>query len=1842
MAEESRDYVKEIQDSFQTTLKSMPESGPFKYEDAPSSIATNPSSVLTPEVQTEQKGILGSIQKLGNKGYDYTIKPLRTLTDPVADITVKYAAQMGAAGVEALGVPGQLKQLETYNQLQAEADSQLSKRIAALPNDAKGNEIRRQLMKHYVARNSGIQEVFVPRELDESVAQHVSKSLLVGLSALTQAGIHALDLGTEYTFLRELGGKSTLNLLGSNELVQNAALKLAGGTVLGQIDNATFNALYSQANQAEGVTSEQIQEDIALGFVTAPIFQAVISEGAYRWFKSPIPSDKLAKQIRDELSSPAAQQATVEATPKFRREIITSGKGAARPTAKIRTYALPGTELGKDISTLGKGDYIEVPNTGDRGFVSAIHPPFSGPEISTVAEAGSRLASIDLAVGRTTSAIQQVSSQAEPRYLSTAPAEAQGLKPNLGSYFSRKSILKQLNENLANLAVERQKTETLLERFSNIFDVSKAAELGGARPEVYAQIIEEFRKLPPEVTIATRDPETGALVSKTFPFSEIKGGRVLKREYLVPVGVEEVRRTAPDVAQSMEREAAELTASQLGQSKETVFIKNPKTGFTEEVPIKNVPLANLTEITKRFGGPKSLTPFSLFDQPQAIFRKQGYDLQTFVDAVREGRLVENQTTNQIKDIARELFISEGAAREGSFLNPKALKITDRAKVEGIDKRIFQALNTDDVSKGSLKLTQNEARAVKKLREITLRYLEDIRRVKNVLGEGFFVGRENYITNLITEQASLFLKHGGAIPESLAKLTEGGEAFYNLLKTKAPSKLKDVLLENRVGGLPIKQDPWLAMETMAKIHSRYVHVAPEYYRLNQFVDKFNEAFGNMPTMRYGIERMKKYVKYMAGIENEANALKSFDRKFESLLIQQKFNLFGLAEIKNPLYKYFGEPYTLHIAGRPVTVDIPKESTTRFFEENPIGSFLASINPLTPSKFLLTAKTRQYAIDLSMSTGFITQNLTQYFQNAPTQLRGNRLGRLTDTFEGFFKAIGEFTNYRENKQKWVDAGLFEEYSNAVSEMMDYGGTQSLKNKILGKKHGVVRSFFNAAATVSEYINNVGTFHAVESSMKRDLKDGGKFFKELTGLDKEAADAFIKDFSIKAAEKTQFRFGPEVRSEINRNPVLGTIFMYNSYSAGQLELLRGMARDLRDSPEWEKLIGPALQDAKNGEWGAFVQKAGALKDLDKTKAGALVRYAVAITGTSAVISMLGGSLANNLFFGWIPTFYDGLNKFMTGAYYGDTQLMADGGALINRPVTTTFKAGSDIFHWAVSQDKPSLGSMAIQPWSPLRKGYEAKQAFKAAWTGKMTVVEDDKGNPKYYIDPNMHTKVMLGQATKIGPFVIPSRKFLKSEAILNEGWARFVFGSHTSSNAAMQEDVEKASLIHLRENQVLRGKTLRANELLDELQNSSSDERAHTISMLESSGELDDDMIQRMVEASKARAFLNDAFTTKLRSLKPEDKPQYILDLATFKAMNDKQRQAQLYKWVKNGAITNDTLNSLNLLINQKKEQPVSYQEDERGLEKFRSLAQGAMMVMGGIALVSIGPDKPGVEAITRGLKKFSMKGEAKIISKLDTEGLIGKAVTHPPEGRYFPVEVHKDRPVKYADQPVRALAVFADSLNSGNMTGAAYAAKEIGLKFDDTRARLAIKEAPEVGSTPAQFYMGLFNYDGVQVIDKIYNKTTTFLTDNAGKDYRGSFFEGFNAEKKAKAAEDYWTGVSKKEYEKRIKEGVTPIDDALVDAVMAHVNEYAFKPMERTEVYKSIHRETTKTGNLNYGHSSYITRGGLSISKEELADLLRSNRFSQTAVDALNDAEMSNLVDEIFKDIPSHARSYLKPE
>jgi len=490
----------------------------------------------------------------------------------------------------------------------------------------------------------------------------------------------------------------------------------------------------------------------------------------------------------------------------------------------------------------------------------------------------------------------------------------------------------------------------------------------------------------------------------------------------------------------------------------------------------------------------------IFKTPERVFRNIGVEKEgdSIFRAFSNSR---KWLTNKRIDII-EWQMEIGASQFKRIFHPE--------KFRQQSQRIFQAINNPEKriiysaekriplpTKDTIYLRPEEHKVIQKIKRLTDETADIVDKTRKELDLKPMNRRQNYITNLITEQGRLYLRQTKTPPNEL----------FALLQRRMPTKIFNRFLLERKGRLPIREDVWGALNAMLSVHGKYSFLSPPIYRFERMLRFFGDKVPAISRW-YITGRLNRFL-------GRPGMVQQFLRGLDEGLSQ--------ATMKLPFMKK----------------QISVEMTNGVIEILDIPRFM----PRLAQEGFNTLRTLAYMSDLAFSLPFWVLNATQFWQNVPPMLKGPILGIYKDCMKGYGKMLLDF--FRPSKWKyWQRKGLLTEVDTLISN--EFG------------MRGWGADIFNIVAKVSEFNNRVASAYATEANLAR-LRKMGRLDLLVPELNARFGGE-AREFAINISDLTQFRYGAETKPLIFDNPILSLFDQYNTFARKQAELVADMFKDTR----------------------------------------------------------------------------------------------------------------------------------------------------------------------------------------------------------------------------------------------------------------------------------------------------------------------------------------------------------------------------------------------------------------------------------------------------------------------------------------------------------------------------------------------------------------------------------------------------------------------------------------------------------------------------------------------------------
>lgn len=538
-----------------------------------------------------------------------------------------------------------------------------------------------------------------------------------------------------------------------------------------------------------------------------------------------------------------------------------------------------------------------------------------------------------------------------------------------------------------------------------------------------------------------------------------------KRMALIYTGVDSMTKMTPEQAEKFIEMLKALT---------------PKFGGKITIP-RSQKVVTAEEAERKFTNIRVGWLLDIFRSPVNVFRRIGLGKEgkAVFEAFRLKRDFTAKWFEQFNNWQKELGI------KGIFYNKKKVKEQSR--------RLFRAINNPAAE---VKLTEQESLIVSRARIVANEIADLVDDARAEVGLDPMHRRENYITNLLTEESHFLIQTTKQAPNEL----------YALLDIKMPSSVFNRLLLERKGGLPIKEDFWQALKAMVQIHGKYIYLHPPVHRLEQFMKFYGDK-----------------VPYLSRV-----------------YVRSRINRFlGRPNVADRWMRSFDEAVTELIAKIP---GLSKKAEIEF--QDGVTEIIETPRLLLkPSKVFKLLKAVRYTYDLAFSISFYTINLTQFWLNTVPKLRGNMAEVYQSAFTGYAQMLMDF--FRPSKwEYWKKRGVLTEIDNVVDQ--EFNAHAMAGGEIL-----------NLFAKLSEFNNRVGSALATEKNLQL-LAKHGKFellYKELNSMFGEEAENYARNIS----DITQFRYGMEEKPIFFDSPITDLYYQYNTFALKQIEFTEEMAQHL-----------------------------------------------------------------------------------------------------------------------------------------------------------------------------------------------------------------------------------------------------------------------------------------------------------------------------------------------------------------------------------------------------------------------------------------------------------------------------------------------------------------------------------------------------------------------------------------------------------------------------------------------------------------------------------------------------------
>lgn len=512
-------------------------------------------------------------------------------------------------------------------------------------------------------------------------------------------------------------------------------------------------------------------------------------------------------------------------------------------------------------------------------------------------------------------------------------------------------------------------------------------------------------------------------------------------------------------------------------------LKALKPKFGGKVIVPNTKTLVLQETAERVFKSKTFSwLIDIFRSPANVFRSIGIEPETahVFEGMKLRRDFVNHTFGIFSKWQKEMGIT-------TFKH-----LTAKKQIKEQSARMFNAMNTGNMNGLSEKESQVVARAI----DLASTVADNVDEARKSIGLPPMNRRANYITNLLTDEGHFLISTTKQAPNEL----------YAIMDMRLPSKVFDRLLLERKGGLPIKQDFWLAMKAMTQMHAKYIYLNPPVHRLAQFMKFYGD---NVPFLsrKYVQNRIGRFLNRPTVIESWLLGLDESMTKFLGKLpfMSRKFEIELQSGVKEIL-------------------DIPR------------------VNLKIAQGAIPTLKSVRYMYDLTWSISFYATNLTQFWVNTVPKLRGTPLDVYRSAITGYAQMMVDFL--RPSKwEYWRQRGVLTEMDNVID------------NEYRAKLGGNVLNIF---AKLSEFNNRVASAIATEKNIKILQKKGKAdlLYKELN----KRYGSEIQEYARNLADLTQFKYGVETKPIFFDNPIADLYYQYNTFAIKQAELVGGMMKSTR----------------------------------------------------------------------------------------------------------------------------------------------------------------------------------------------------------------------------------------------------------------------------------------------------------------------------------------------------------------------------------------------------------------------------------------------------------------------------------------------------------------------------------------------------------------------------------------------------------------------------------------------------------------------------------------------------------
>jgi len=520
-----------------------------------------------------------------------------------------------------------------------------------------------------------------------------------------------------------------------------------------------------------------------------------------------------------------------------------------------------------------------------------------------------------------------------------------------------------------------------------------------------------------------------------------------------------------------------MTPEQADHFAEMLRLLKPKFGGKISIPL-TTDLVLQETAEREFHNTTIGWLIDIFRTPENIFRKIGIAPET--KPVFEGFQLKS-------DFVNHTFAK--IAQWQKDLGVRHPTIFTRKKFEVESKRLFVAMNTGDTTE----LNEKEMMVVAMAKQLAGEVADSVDASRREVGLEPMNRRENYITNLLTDEGHYLIANTKQAPNEL----------YAMLDKRLPSKIFDKLLLERKGGLPIKEDFWKALKAMVQMHGKYIYLNPPVHRLAQFMKFYGDKIPVL-SRKYINNRIQRFLGRPSLAEN---FMKLVDETFTKLLagvpgMSKKYNL----ELTN---------------GITEVLNVPR------------------VNLRIVQSFVPTLKSIRYMYDLTWSVSFYAINLTQFWINTIPKLRGTPLDVYRSAVGAYAQMMVDF--FRPSRwEYWRQRGVLTEIDNV------------LDNEYRIKLGGDVLNIF---AKLSEFNNRVASALATDKNIALLSKHGKlkELYPELNSAFGEEAQNYARNL----ANITQFRYGKETTPIAFDNPLMSLYYQYNTFAIKQAELVGGMIK-------------------------------------------------------------------------------------------------------------------------------------------------------------------------------------------------------------------------------------------------------------------------------------------------------------------------------------------------------------------------------------------------------------------------------------------------------------------------------------------------------------------------------------------------------------------------------------------------------------------------------------------------------------------------------------------------------------